>query len=56
MLERNNQLMLKDLIVCFLISHRYALNFLDNLIKNENFESFEKKVIDLRVIGRAFVK
>ena len=33
-----------------------ALNFLDNLIKNENFESFEKKVIDLRVIGRAFVK
>ncbi len=33
-----------------------ALNFLDNLIKNENFEIFEKKVIDLRVIGRAFVK
>ena len=33
-----------------------ALNFLENLIKNENFESFEKKVIDLRVIGRAFVK
>ena len=33
-----------------------ALNFLDKLVKNENFESLEQKVIDLRVIGKAFVK
>ena len=33
-----------------------ALNFLDKLLKNENFESLEQKVIDLRVIGKAFVK
>ena len=33
-----------------------ALNFLNKLIKNKKFESLEQKVIDLRVIGRAFIK